>query len=369
MAQHKRDYYEILGVERSATADEIKKAYRKCALEHHPDRNPGNKRSEELFKEATEAYQVLADTEKRSLYDRYGHEGVTGLGGGFSEATGFGDIFQDIFEDFFGSATGRGRSRPQRGNDLGHEIEIGFLEAAFGVEKDVDVKREELCSACRGDGAKPGTPRKTCNACHGTGQVLASSGFFSISRTCGRCRGQGSFIEHPCGACQGQGRILIDRRIHIRIPAGADNGLRLRMTGEGEAGSRGGPRGDLYVDIRVRPHEFFTRDREDLHCEVPISFVQAALGCEIRVPTLHGPVVQKIPAGTQHGKVFKLKGRGLPSLRGGPAGDEHVKIAVETPTHLTERQKELLREFASISGEKANPMAASFMEKVRKVFN
>ncbi|OGW83389.1 MAG: molecular chaperone DnaJ [Omnitrophica bacterium RIFCSPHIGHO2_02_FULL_51_18] len=366
----KRDYYEILGVKRVVTADELKKAYRKCALEHHPDRNPGSNKSEELFKEATEAYQVLSDPKKKELYDRYGHEGLTGLGngGGFSSA-GFGDIFQDIFEDFFGGTHGRGHTRPARGDDLGHEVEISFNEAAFGVEKELLLKREEVCSACRGDGAKPGTSRKTCGTCNGTGQILASSGFFSISRTCNRCHGQGSLVEHACGACSGHGRVVAQRKLSVKIPAGVDNGLRLRVPGEGEAGLRGGPRGDLYVDIHVRPHEFFIRNQENILCEVPVSFAQAALGCEMEVPTLTGTTPLRIPAGTQSGKLFKLKGKGLPSLRGGATGDEDVRIAVETPTRLTERQKELLREFAAAGGEKVNPISRSFMEKVRKVFN
>src|SRR3989338_6210856 len=245
MPQHKRDYYEILGIKRTADIEEIKKAYRKCALEHHPDRNAGNKKSEESFKEATEAYQVWADSEKKELYDRYGHEGLKGMGNtGFSSA-GFGDIFQDIFEDFFGAATGRGRNRPARGEDLGHEVEISFNEAAFRVEKELLLKREEVCSACRGDGAKPGTSRKTCGTCNGTGQILASSRFFSISRTCNRCHGQGSLVEHACGACSGHGRVVAQRQLSVKIPAGVDNGLRLRVPGEGEAGLRGGPRGEI----------------------------------------------------------------------------------------------------------------------------
>ncbi len=377
MAQHKRDYYEVLGVQRSATLEEIKKAYRKCALEHHPDKNPGDKQSEGLFKEATEAYQVLADPEKRRLYDQFGHAGVSGAAGGFSSA-GFGDIFQDIFEDFFsgaggsvfgGGGAGRSRSRPQRGGDLEHEVEISFRDAAFGVEKDLPIRREETCAACRGDGAKPGTSRKTCPACNGTGQILASSGFFSISRTCHRCRGEGSMIEHACPACSGRGRVMADRKIQLKIPAGVDNGLRLRVTGEGEAGLRGGPRGDLYIDIHVRPHELFVRTQDNILCEVPVSFVQATLGCEMEVPTLVGTTTLKIPAGTQTGRIFKLKGKGLPSLRGGGLGDEEIRVIVETPTHLTEKQKELLKEFASVSGEKVNPISRTFVEKMKKVFS
>ena len=368
MAQHKRDYYEILGVSRSVTADEIKKAYRQLALQYHPDKNAGDKKSEEKFKEATEAYQVLSDPEKRQIYDQYGHAGLASSGGPGFSAAGFGDIFEDIFEDFFGGGSSRRRQRAQKGNDLQYELEISFNDAAFGYKKEIQVQREELCATCKGDGAKPGTSRTTCTVCHGSGQILASSGFFSISRTCHRCQGQGSFIEQPCGACRGKGRILSDRKIQLKIPAGIETKSRLRISGEGEAGVRGGPRGDLYVDIYVKPHDFFTRHGSNILCEVPIHFVQAALGAEIEVPTLTGTMALKIPAGTQTGKVFRLKGKGLASLRDGGIGDEEVKVVVETPTHLSDKQKEILREFAAIGGEKANPLSASFMEKVKKIF-
>jgi molecular chaperone DnaJ len=365
----KRDYYEILSVERSATAEDIKKAYRKCALAHHPDRNPGDKKSEEKFKEATEAYQVLSDPEKRRVYDQFGHEGLAGAGGpgGFS-ASGFSDIFEDIFEDFFGGGGPRRRQRAQRGGDLKHDLEITFDEAAFGTEKEVEIRREESCTSCKGDGAKPGTSRATCTACHGSGQILASSGFFSISRTCHRCHGEGSFVEHACAGCRGTGRVLVSRKIKAKIPAGVDAGLRLRMPGEGEAGLRGGPRGDLYIDIHVRPHEIFTREGDNLLCEVPVSFVQASLGAEVEVPTLTGTTTLKVPAGTQSGKVFRLKGKGIASLNGHGIGDEEVRIVVETPTHLSDKQKELLKQFAGLSGEKVNPLMSSFGDKVKKLF-
>jgi molecular chaperone DnaJ len=368
MPTNKRDYYEVLGVAKNISADELKKAYRQAALKFHPDRNPGDKKAEEKFKEATEAYQVLSDPNKKQIYDQYGHEGLnsTGMGGGFS-AAGFGDIFEDIFEDFFGGGP-RSRRRAQRGSDLQYDLEILFQEAAFGVEKDIEIRREETCTACKGDGAKPGTSRATCPVCHGSGQVLASSGFFSISRTCGRCHGEGNFAEHSCAICQGAGRVTADRKIHVKIPAGVDNGLRLRMNGEGEAGLRGGPRGDLYIDIHVKSHEFFTREGDNILCEVPLSFVQAALGCEIEVPTLTGSVVHRVPAGTQTGKVFKLKGKGIASLRGYGLGDEEVRIVVETPTHLSEKQKELLQQFAELSGEKVNPISSSFMERAKNLF-
>ena len=373
MAQQKRDYYEILDVPKSAALEDIKKAYRRCALSHHPDRNPGDKKSEEKFKEATEAYQVLSDPENRRIYDQYGHEGLAsqGVGNGPSgfSAGGFGDIFEDIFEDFFGGGSPRGRHRAQKGSDLQYELEISFNEAAFGIEKNIEIRREETCSTCKGDGAKPGTSRTTCATCHGSGQVLASSGFFSISRTCHRCQGQGSFIEHACSVCKGAGRILLDRKIHVKVPAGIDDRSRLRMSGEGEAGIRGGPRGDLFVDVYVKPHEFFTRRGDNIFCKAPINFVQAALGAEIEIPTLTGAASLKIPAGTQTGRVFKLKGKGLASLRGHGIGDEEIEIVVETPTYLSDKQKELLRQFAEIGGEKVNPLSNSFVSKVRSFFS
>ena len=370
MAHSKRDYYEILGVTKNADAEEIKKAYRKSALEHHPDRNPDNKKAEEKFREATEAYQVLSDPQKRQVYNQYGHEGLASSGAGFSGSAGFGDIFEDIFEDFFGGRSSRGgRQRPQRGSDLQYRADVTFNEAAFGVTKDVDIPREESCTACKGDGAKPGTSRRTCPTCHGSGEVLASSGFFSIARTCSHCRGQGSFIEHPCTSCRGTGRVSVTRKIQIKIPAGVDNNLRLRISGEGEAGIRGGPRGDLYVDIHVKPHEIFTREDNNVLCEVPISFVQAALGGEIEVPTLTGVSSIKILAGTQTGKIFRLKGKGIASLNGQGIGDQEVKVLVETPAHLSDKQKELLKQFAALSGEKVNPISSSFIEKAKKLFS
>ena len=373
MPQQKRDYYEILGVPKSVHADELKKAYRQAAMKHHPDRNPGDKKAEEKFKEATEAYQVLADPQKRKLYDQFGHAGVESQGaagfGGFS-SSGFGEIFEDIFEDFFSGAGGaRARRRPQRGSDLQYDLEISFTEAAFGCEKVIEIRREESCSTCKGDGAKPGSERTTCPACRGSGQILASSGFFSIARTCHRCHGQGSFVEHPCAACRGTGRVSIDRKVHVKIPAGSDNDMRLRVSGEGEAGALGGPRGDLYVDLSVATHEIFTRQGDNILCEVPVGFVQAVLGAEVEVPTLAGTTALKIPAGTQSGRIFKLKGKGIQSLRGGGIGDEEVRIVVETPTHLSEKQKELLNQFAALSGEKINPISSSFSEKVKKLFN
>lgn len=370
MSPTKRDYYEVLGIERGASADEIKKAYRKCALQSHPDRNPGDKKAEERFKEATEAYQVLSDTQKRQAYDRFGHEGLgDGGAGGFSNA-GFSDVFEDIFEDFFGGSSSGRRSRAQRGSDLRTEVTLDFMEAALGVEREVPVRREESCGACKGEGARPGTSARRCTTCQGAGQVLASSGFFSVARTCPRCHGQGTFIDDPCGECKGVGRVAVSRKIQLKIPAGVDNGLRLRLSGEGEAGHRGGPRGDLYVDIHVRPHEIFKREGETLIVEIPLGLVQATLGCEVQVPTLGGTTTLKVPAGTQSGKSFRLKSKGLPSLNGKGIGDEEVRVIVETPTHLNEKQKDLLKQFAAAAGqEKVQPAAAGFVQKVRELFS
>ncbi len=371
MPSRKHDYYEVLGLSRSADTDEIKKAYRKAALAHHPDRNPGDKKAEEKFKEVTEAYQVLSDPQKRQVYDQYGHEGLSSQGmSGFAGA-GFEDIFEGIFEDFFGGG-GPGRrsgNRARQGDDLQYDFEISFEEAVFGVEKSVDIRREETCGTCRGDGAKPGTVKKTCTACHGSGKILQSSGFFSVSRACGRCNGEGAMIEHPCTACRGTGRVTGERNIQLKIPPGVEDGMRLRMTGEGEAGHRGGGRGDLYVDIHVHAHEFFKRQALNISCEVPISFVQAALGADIEVPTLSGKHVLKVPPGTQTGRLFRLKGKGVASLRGEGIGDQEVTVIVETPSHLSDKQKDLLREFSSLSGDKAHPMSSSFMEKAKKLFS
>ena len=371
----KKDYYEVLSVTRSASLDDIKKAYRKCALAHHPDRNPGDQKSEEKFKEATEAYQVLADSQKRKLYDAYGHAGIDlgreSGGSGFS-AGGFADVFEGIFEDFFsgGGQSGRGQERARRGGDLQVDLQISFNEAAFGADKEIEIAREETCASCKGDGAKPGTSRSVCSVCQGSGQVMASSGFFSISRPCHRCHGKGSWVDHPCPSCRGGGRVPVRRKIHVKVPAGVDNGLRMRVTGEGEAGLRGGPRGDLYLDLQVLQHEFFSRQGDNILCEVPVSFVQAALGAEIQVPTLTGSTALKIPAGTQNGKVFKLKGKGIASLsRPKEIGDEEVRVVVETPTRLSEKQRELLSQFAALSGDQVNPLSSSFMSRMKKLFS
>ncbi len=370
MAQPKRDYYEILSIPKNASAEELKKAYRQCAMKYHPDRNPDDKKAEEMFKECTEAYQVLSDAKKRQVYDQYGHAGLGSQGfdaSGFQG--GFGDIFEDIFEDFFGTGTGRRRNRAQRGNDLALAIEVSFEEAAFGVEKKVDVTREESCPACDGEGAKPGTQKKTCSTCHGSGQVMASSGFFSVARACPKCHGQGAIIEHPCASCRGTGRAAIKKNILVKVPGGVDTGIRLRMPGEGEGGHRGGPRGDLYIELHVREHDIFKRREEHVLLDIPITMIQATLGCELQVPTLKGMADLKIPAGTQSGKVFRLKGKGFPSLRGLGTGDQEVQVQVETPSNLNAKQTEILKQFAEASGEKASPAASSFVHKMKKIFS
>ncbi|MBI2358139.1 MAG: molecular chaperone DnaJ [Deltaproteobacteria bacterium] len=364
----KKDYYETLGVNRSASEEEIKKAYRKLALTYHPDRNPGDKRAEEHFKEVSEAYQVLGDAEKRAQYNQFGHAAFGDGGpfkGGFDFTTGFEDIFGDIFGEFFGAGTGRRRTRV-RGEDLRYNLELSFEEAVFGAEKKIKVPRQGLCDTCQGTGCKPGTSPRSCTSCHGRGQVSFQQGFFNVSRTCTQCRGEGTVITDPCAACAGQGRVRKFHTLSIKIPPGVDTGSRLKLRGEG--GSSGGPPGDLYVDIRVAPHPLFIRDGLDVVCEVPIGFVQAALGADIDVPTLEGKVKMKIPAGTQSGKVLRLKGKGIRDVQGYRQGDQLVRAVVETPTHLTPRQKELLREFAALGGEEVHPLSKGFFDKVKEIF-
>lgn len=350
----KRDYYEVLGVEHNASDGELKKAYRKLALQFHPDRNPGNRDAEEKFKEAAEAYDVLRDPNKRQIYDQYGHQGLEGSG--FSGFGGFEDIFSsfgDIFEDFFGFGGGRrGRSRVQRGSDLRYDMQLAFMEAAFGTEKEIDVEKAETCAECNGSGAEPGTSAETCPHCGGSGQIGRSQGFFTVRTTCGSCRGQGQVISHPCLTCRGQGKVLARKKVSVRIPAGVDNGSRLRLTGEGEAGGFGGPHGDLYVFIHVESHEFFKRDNTHVICQIPVSFVQAALGDAITIPTLQGETQLEIPKGTQPGDVFRLRGEGIPSLRNGHRGDQIVQVNVKTPTHLSKKQVALLKEFAALESKK-----------------
>src|SRR5208282_6010299 len=371
---NKRDYYDVLGVPRGAGEDDLKKAYRRLAIEFHPDRNPGNKQAEERFKELNEAYQVLSDPERRAQYDRYGHaafQGAQGGGfGGFDFTQGFEEVFSDIFGDFFGTGRGRSRSRTRRGDDLRYDLEIEFEEAARGAEKVVKFQRLANCDACDGSRARGGAGGvRTCPNCRGTGQVRTQQGFFSIATTCGQCRGEGSIIADPCPKCQGQGRIRKPQSISVKIPAGVDNGSRLKLRGEGEAGFAGGPQGDLYVIIHVREHPMFARQDNNVVIEVPVSFPQAALGAEIEVPTLEGKVKLKIPSATQSGKVFRLKGKGIVDLHGYGRGDQLVKILIETPRRLTARQRELLEEFAKLSGEDVNhPMAKGFVDKLKEMF-
>jgi molecular chaperone DnaJ len=372
---NKRDYYEVLGVSRGANDDEIKKAYRRLAIQYHPDRNPGDRQAEEKFKECNEAYQVLSDPDKRSQYDRFGHaafQGPQGGGGfgGFDFSQGFEDVFSDIFGDFFGTGRGRSRARSRRGDDLRYDLEIDFEDAHRGAERIIKVARLSQCEACNGSRTAAGSGgQRTCPNCRGTGQVRTQQGFFSISTTCAQCRGEGSIISDPCPKCQGQGRVRKLQSLSVRIPPGVDNGSRLKLRGEGEAGFGGGPAGDLYVVIHVREHPIFARQDNDVIVEVPVSFPQAALGAEIEVPTLDGKVKFKIPSGTQSGKVFRLKSKGFTDLHGYGRGDELVKIVVETPKRLSARQRELLEEFAKISGEDVNhPMAKGFVDKLREMF-
>ncbi len=350
----KRCYYEILNVSRSATEEEIKKSYRRLAMQYHPDRNPGNREAEEKFKEAAEAYEVLSDPQKREIYNQYGHEGLSSSG--FRGFSGFEDIFSsfgDVFGDIFGFSNGRGRSRTaaRAGADLRYDLQITFMEAAFGLTRDITIEKLERCHECDGSGSAPGTAPEICSRCRGRGQVTQSSGFFSISTTCPNCRGQGQTITHPCKSCRGGGRERVSKTVQIKIPAGVETGSRLRLRGEGEQGDYGGPNGDLYVFIHVQDHEFFQRSDDDIICRVPISFVQASLGDNIEVPTLTGTEKLKIPRGTQTGKIFRLKGKGIAHLRGFGRGDQIIETVVTIPTNLNKRQEELLREFARISNE------------------
>jgi molecular chaperone DnaJ len=366
----KKDYYELLGISRSVSDEEVKKAYRKLALQYHPDRNPGDKQAEERFKEVSEAYQVLSDPQKRAQYDQFGHAAFGDGGpfaGGFDFTAGFEDIFGDIFGEFFGGATGRRRGRG-KGEDLRYNLALSFEEAVAGTEKKIKIPRHGACETCRGNGAKPGTAPQTCPTCRGRGQVSFQQGFFSVSRTCNQCHGQRTIIKDPCSGCGGAGRVRKLHTLSVKIPAGVDTGSRLKLRGEGETGPAGGAPGDLYVVIQVEPHPIFVRDNLDIICEVPISFVQAALGAEIDVPTLDGKVKMKIPPGTQTGKVFRMKGKGIKDVQGYQQGDQHVHVTVETPTRLTSRQKELLKEFAAVSGEDVNPLTKGFFDKMKELF-
>ena len=370
----KRDYYEVLGVERGTSEAELKKAYRRLAMKHHPDRNPGDKAAEDAFKEANEAYEVLSDAGKRSAYDQYGHAGVDpqmGGGGGFGGGSAnFSDIFGDVFSDFFGGQRGGQRGGAQRGSDLRYTLELDLEEAVRGTTVTIRVPTLVNCKICEGSGAKKGTTPVTCTTCGGIGQVRMQQGFFSVQQTCPRCHGSGKMITDPCGSCHGHGRVEEHKTLSVKVPAGVDTGDRIRLSGEGEAGTMGGPAGDLYVVVNVREHAIFQRDGKHLYCEVPISFADAALGGELEVPTLDGRVKLKIPEGTQTGKLFRLRGKGVAPVRGGGAGDLMCKVAVETPVNLDRRQRELLDEFRqSLAGNSSHsPKANGWFEGVKRFF-
>jgi molecular chaperone DnaJ len=365
----RRDYYELLGVARGASADEIKKAYRQLALQHHPDRNQGDKGSEDKFKEINEAYSVLSDAGKREQYDRFGHAGPSGQGfGGFGDF-GFGveDILNDFFGSVFGGQTGGGR-RPARGADLRYNLTIKFEEAVFGSEKEIVVPRTGTCGDCGGSGAKKGTSPERCGACGGRGQVTVQQGFFAISRPCGRCGGTGQIIKERCPACGGRGGIRENRPLKVKIPAGVDEGTRMKLRGEGEAGPNGGPAGDLYVVLSVEEHPFFVREGTDLLCEVPITFAQAALGGDIDVPTLSGKKSLTIPPGTRSGQDFQMKGEGVAQVNGYRRGNLVIRTVIDVPKKLTKRQRELLVEYQELAGESPGPMSRTFFEKVKEFF-
>lgn len=371
----KRDYYEVLSVSKDANEADLKKAYRRLAMKYHPDRNADNPEAEESFKEAKEAYDVLSDAQKRSAYDQFGHAGVDpsmGGPGGAGFNGDFGDIFGDVFGDIFGGGRGRGgRTRAQRGSDLRYNMELTLEEAVFGVEKSIRVPTLVNCNTCDGSGAKPGSQPVTCTTCGGVGQVRMQQGFFAVQQTCPNCHGTGKVISDPCDDCHGQGKIQEQKTLSVKIPAGVDNGDRIRLSGEGEAGDLGGPPGDLYVQVHVKQHPIFNRDETDLYCDMPISIGMAALGGELEVPTLDGRVKLKIPPETQSGKLFRMRGKGVKPVRGGAEGDLICRVQVETPVKLSSRQRELLQAFEeSISGiDKHSPQNKSWMDKVKSFFD
>jgi molecular chaperone DnaJ len=369
----KRDYYSTLGIERNASDEDIKKAYRKLARQYHPDLQAGDqqkKSAEEKFKEINEAYEILSDQDKRRRYDMFGHAGAQQGAGGFEGfdfgGGGFGDVFNDIFEDFFGG--GRGQSRAERGRDLQYNLEITFEEAVFGKEAKLKIPRWETCSDCRGTGARSATAIKTCPTCRGSGQLRFQQGFFSVSRPCGQCNGAGQIVSEPCTTCHGRQRVQKERTLSVHIPAGIESGMRLRLQNEGEHGVNGGPPGDLYVAVTVKPHPLFTRHGNDIVCDLPIHFVTAALGGKVEVPTLKGKTVIKVPPGTQQGKILRLKGLGIPSLKGHQTGDQIYTIRIEVPTKLSQRQKELLTDFARESGLSADTEGDGFFDKMKTFF-
>jgi molecular chaperone DnaJ len=378
MPTEKRDYYEVLSISRTATEEEVKRSYRKLAVKYHPDKNPDDPHAEEKFKELGEAYDVLMDADKRAAYDRFGHAAFTqgiGRGGGFHDPF---DIFREvfgsggggggIFETFFGGGATTDREGRQRGSDLRYDMQITLEEAAFGVDKEIEVRKLDTCAKCAGKGAEPGSRTINCPNCGGRGQVISSRGFFQVSQTCPRCRGVGQIIEKPCRACEGEGRAENTSRIKLKIPAGIADGSRLRSSGNGEAGIRGGAAGDLYVVIHIKEHPIFQREDDNLYCEVPISFTLAALGGEIPVPTLEGKANLKVPAGTQSGQVFKLRGKGVANVNARDHGDLFARLLVEVPTRLNSEQRQKLEEFASLCGEENTPLHKSFFERAREFF-
>ena len=379
----KRDYYEILGVQRNASAEELKKSYRKLAIQFHPDKNPGDKKAEDKFKELSEAYETLSDDKKRRMYDQFGHAasnmgggGGGPFGGGGPGGADFGDIFGDIFGDLFGGGGqgrgrgGRGARRGRAGSDLETQVDITFEEAFKGVEKVITLNKRSECETCHGSGAKPGTQPETCKVCAGRGEVTFQQGFFAVSRPCTHCHGTGQIIPSPCTTCRGAGKVKKTSQLSVTIPAGIDTGQRLKLTNEGEPGDHGGPSGDLYIVINVLDHDFFKRDGAEVICDVPITFVHAALGAEIDVPTLDGKVAMKIPAGTQSHKVFRLKGKGLPHLGRHGRGDQLVRVMVEIPTKLSNEQIEVLKRFESLENDgKSHPMHHGFFERVKRIFD
>ena len=367
----KRDYYEILGVARDASAEQIKKAYRRLAMKNHPDRNPDDEEAEARFKEASEAYEVLSDEQKRAAYDRFGHEGVAGAGAaGGAGFGGFGDIFGDIFSDIFGGGMGGGR-RPTRGADLRYDLELDLETAIAGDTVRIRIPTLEDCDHCDGDGAEPGSDKIRCGTCQGSGQVRMQQGFLAIQQTCPECRGRGTVINNPCMRCRGEGKRRSHKDLSVKVPPGVDNGDRIRLNGEGEPGEMGGPAGDLYVQINVKPHDIFVRDGDDLRCTVPVNITTAALGGEIDVPTLDGKVTLRIPAETQSGRVLRLRGKGVKSVRSTTEGDLLCKVMVETPVNLTKRQKELLEELAESldeGGDRHSPESASWLDRAKRFF-
>ena len=365
----KRDYYEVLGIARGASVDEIKKAYRKLAVKYHPDKNPGDAEAEEKFKEAAEAYGVLSDDEKRGRYDRYGHQGMSGMGGfDPNQFADFGDILGDLFGvgDFFGTRGGRKGTRPARGNDLRYDLQLEFMDAVFGKEISLNVPRTITCATCTGSGAKPGTQPVTCTGCGGRGQIRYSQGFFAVARTCPQCGGQGKVIKEPCTTCGGAGRVREEKKISVKIPPGVDDGSRLRVAGEGEAGFNGGPAGDLYVFISVTDHPRFQRRDYDIHCEQAVSFTQAALGGDVTVETIDGDDSLKVPPGTQPNQVFRLRGKGVQYLQRGGRGDHYVHVNVRIPTALDATQRELLEKYAAT--EEETPPQRGFVGKMKDLF-